>query len=221
MTLDVPYMLERLPDFYKAVGVTFGVAGLAILASMLVGLLNALLLFLRIRILQAVVRVYVEAARGTPLLIQLFFLYFALPSVGIRLSGYATAVLAMTFLGGGYLTEVIRSGVEAVSRGQLESGLAIGLSRWQLLRFVVLPQALRISTPALFSTFIFLLKETTVVSAVAVPEILYTTTNFIALEYRTYEMLLMMTAFYLAIFLPLSFLLSWVERRFRHGQFGL
>ncbi|WP_426451890.1 amino acid ABC transporter permease [Paenibacillus sp. S-38] len=221
MTFDTVYMLERLPAFWKAAVVTFQVAGAAIILSTAAGLLNAAILFFRIPVLRLAVRVYVEAARNTPLLIQLFFLYFALPSVGIRLSGFVTAVAALTFLGGGYLTEVIRSGVEAVSRGQLESGLALGLSRWQLLQHVVLPQAIRITLPALFSNFIFLLKETTVASAVAVPEILYTTTNFIALEYRTYEMLFMMTALYLLIFLPLSFLLDWVERRFRHGRLGL
>ncbi|MGF7033958.1 polar amino acid transport system permease protein [Paenibacillus mucilaginosus] len=220
MTIDTAYMLEKLPAFWKGAAVTFQVAGAAILLSTAAGLLNAAILFFRIPVLRQAVRVYVEAARNTPLLIQLFFLYFALPSVGIRLSGYVTAVAAMTFLGGGYLTEVIRSGVEAVSKGQLESGLALGLSRRQLLRHVVLPQAMRITIPALFSNYIFLLKETTVASAVAVPEILYTTTNFIALEYRTYEMLLMMTVLYLLIFLPLSFLLDWVERRLRHGQFG-
>jgi len=137
-----------------------------------------------------------------------------------RMSSYTTALLAMTFLGGGYLTEVFRAGIEAVPKSQLESGLALGLSRWQLFRDIVLPQALRIATPSLFANFIFLLKETTVVSAVAVPEILYTTTNYIALYYKTYEMLLMMTALYLLLFLPFSFVLSWLERRFQHGQFG-
>ncbi len=220
MTLDTAFMLDHLPDFGHAALVTLAVAGIAIVASLLVAALNSAVLFFRVRGLTWVVRAYVELARNTPLLIQLFFVYFALPSLGIHLSNYATAVLALTFLGGGYFTEVFRAGIEAVSGSQKESGLAIGLSRWQLFRIVVLPQALRIATPSLFANFIFLLKETTVVSAVAIPEILYTTTNYIALYYKTYEMLLLMTFLYLLLFLPLSFLLSWVERRFRHGQFG-
>lgn len=220
MTLDTPFMLEHVPDFVHAALVTIGVAGAAIIASLLVAVFNSILLYFRVPILTAIVRAYIELARNTPLLIQLFFLYFALPSIGIRMSSYTTALLAMTFLGGGYLTEVFRAGIEAVPKSQLESGLALGLSRWQLFRDIVLPQALRIATPSLFANFIFLLKETTVVSAVAVPEILYTTTNYIALYYKTYEMLLMMTALYLLLFLPLSFVLSWLERRLQHGQFG-
>lgn len=220
MTLDTPFMLEHVPDFVHAALVTIGVAGAAIIASLLVAVFNSILLYFRVPILTAIVRAYIELARNTPLLIQLFFLYFALPSIGIRMSSYTTALLAMTFLGGGYLTEVFRAGIEAVPKSQLESGLALGLSRWQLFRDIVLPQALRIATPSLFTNFIFLLKETTVVSAVAVPEILYTTTNYIALYYKTYEMLLMMTALYLLLFLPLSFVLSWLERRLQHGQFG-
>lgn len=220
MILDTSFMLEHVPDFVHAALVTIGIAGAAIAASLLVAVFNSILLYFRVPILTAIVRAYIEVARNTPLLIQLFFLYFALPSVGIRMSSYTTALLAMTFLGGGYLTEVFRAGIEAVPKSQLESGLALGLSRWQLFRDIVLPQALRIATPSLFANFIFLLKETTVVSAVAVPEILYMTTNYIALYYKTYEMLLMMTALYLLLFLPLSFILSWLERRFQHGQFG-
>ncbi|GAV10697.1 amino acid ABC transporter permease [Paenibacillus sp. chi10] len=220
MTLDTSFMLEHVPDFVHAALVTIGIAGAAIAASLLVAVFNSILLYFRVLILTAIVRAYIEVARNTPLLIQLFFLYFALPSIGIRMSSYTTALLAMTFLGGGYLTEVFRAGIEAVPKSQLESGLALGLSRWQLFRDIVLPQALRIATPSLFANFIFLLKETTVVSAVAVPEILYTTTNYIALYYKTYEMLLMMTVLYLLLFLPLSFVLSWLERRFQHGQFG-
>lgn len=220
MILDTSFMLEHVPDFIHAALVTIGIAGAAIAASLLVAVFNSILLYFRVPILTAIVRAYIEVARNTPLLIQLFFLYFALPSVGIRMSSYTTALLAMTFLGGGYLTEVFRAGIEAVPKSQLESGLALGLSRWQLFRDIVLPQALRIATPSLFANFIFLLKETTVVSAVAVPEILYMTTNYIALYYKTYEMLLMMTALYLLLFLPLSFILSWLERRFQHGQFG-
>lgn len=98
---------------------------------------------------------------------------------------------------------------------------SIGLSEGQLLRHVVLPQAGILSLPALFANFVFLLKETTVVSAVAVPEILYTTKNYIALYYKTYEMLTVLTLLCVLLFLPLSLLLRYIERRLQHGQFGV
>ncbi|MHB0766166.1 amino acid ABC transporter permease [Stutzerimonas sp. NM35] len=220
MTLDWVFIQSTLPSFYKAVGVTLQIGFIAIATSLLVALVNTAILVFRVPLLRRLVGLYVELARNTPLLIQLFFIYFALPSLGIRVSGFTAAIIGMTFLGGAYLTEVLRAGVEAVPRVQIESGLAIGLSRWQLLRYVILPQAGILSLPALFANFIFLLKETTVVSAVAVPEILYTTKSYIALYYKTYEMLLVLSALCVLIFLPLSLLFRYLERRLQRGQFG-
>lgn len=220
MTFDSAFMLSTLPTFIKAVGVTLQVGAIAIVTSLLVALINATLLVLRTPYVWRVVKGYVEVARNTPLLIQLFFVYFALPSLGVKVSGFAAAIITMTFMGGAYLTEVLRAGVEAVPRAQLESGRSIGLSEAQLLRHVILPQAGILSLPALFANFIFLLKETTVVSAVAVPEILYTTKNYIALYYKTYEMLAVLTLLCVLLFLPLSLLLRYLERRLQHGQFG-
>ncbi|UHA75522.1 amino acid ABC transporter permease [Paenibacillus sp. 481] len=221
MELDTAFMVTHIPDFIDAAILTLQIAGIVVLTSSVVAGLNNVILYFRVPILRQLVRSYVEVARNTPLLIQLFVVYFGLPQLGVKLSNYETAIVAMTFLGGGYVTEVLRAGIDAVADSQQEAGLAIGLNRSQLLRHIIFPQALRISTPSLFATVIFLLKETTVVSAIAIPEILYTTTNYIALYYKTYEMLLMMTATYLLLFLPLSLALSWVERRFQHGQFGV
>lgn len=220
MNFDVDFVLTTLPAFIAAVGVTLQVGLIAIGTSLCVALINAAIAVFQVPVLRSLVRLYVELARNTPLLIQLFFIYFALPSIGIRISGFASAIIAMTFLGGAYLTEILRAGVEAVPKAQIESGLSIGLSRWQLLRHVILPQAGILSLPALFANFVFLLKETTVVSAVAVPEILYTTKNYIALYYKTYEMLAVMTGLCVLLFVPLSLLLRLVERRLQHGQFG-
>jgi polar amino acid transport system permease protein len=220
MNFDVDFVLTTLPAFIAAVGVTLQVGLIAIGTSLCVALINAAIAVFQVPVLRSLVRLYVELARNTPLLIQLFFIYFALPTIGIRISGFASAIIAMTFLGGAYLTEILRAGVEAVPKAQIESGLSIGLSRWQLLRHVILPQAGILSLPALFANFVFLLKETTVVSAVAVPEILYTTKSYIALYYKTYEMLAVMTGLCVLLFVPLSLLLRLVERRLQHGQFG-
>ena len=221
MSFDWSFVLSTLPAFGQSVWVTLQLGAIVILTSLVVALLNVTLLGLHRPWLTRVIRAYVELARNTPLLIQLFFVYFALPSLGLKISGFAAAIITMTFMGGAYLTEVLRAGIEAVPRTQLESGRSIGLSEGQLLRHVVLPQAGILSLPALFANFIFLLKETTVVSAVAVPEILYTTKNYIALYYKTYEMLTVLTLLCVLLFLPLSLLLRYVERRLQHGQFGV
>ncbi|CAM2868247.1 amino acid ABC transporter permease [Paenibacillus sediminis] len=220
MQLDTDFMTRHIPDFVHAAGLSLSIGGIAILLSLSVACIYSAILFFQVPILKGFVRAHVEVARNTPLLIQLFFLYYGLPSIGIKLSSMTVVFIAMTFLGGGYFTEVFRSGLDAVTKTQAESGLALGLSRMQLFRYVIMPQAFRISIPALFANFIFLLKETTIVSAVAVPELLYTTTSYISLYYKTYEMLLMMTICYLIIFLPLSFLLSCIERRYQYGTHG-
>ena len=220
MTFDWDFLVGTLPVFLRALGVTLQLGALAIAGSLLVALLNCVGLVLRVPLLSPLIRGYVEVARNTPLLIQLLFIYFALPTLGLKLSGFTSAVIALVFLGGAYLTEVLRAGIEAVPKAQLEAGLALGLSRWHLLRHVVLPQAGLFSLPALFAHFIYLLKETTVVSAVAVPELLYTTKSYIALYYKTYEMLAVMTGLCVLLFVPLSLLFAWLERRLRHGQFG-
>jgi polar amino acid transport system permease protein len=193
MTFDYAFALSTLPAFFKAVLVTLQVGVIAILTSLAVAVINTTVLVFKVPVIHRLVPLYVELARNTPLLIQLFFIYFALPSIGIRVSGFASAVIAMTFLGGAYLTEILH---------------------------VILPQAGILSLPALFANFVFLLKETTVVSAVAVPEILYTTKSYIALYYKTYEMLAVMTGLCVLLFLPLSLLLGILERRLQHGQFG-
>lgn len=221
MTFDTDFIIKHIPDFLRAAGMTLRIGGIAIVLSLALAVVYSLILYFQIPVLRKLIRLHVEVSRNTPLLIQLFFLYYGLPSLGVKLSSMTVVFIAMTFLGGGYFTEVLRSGQEAVSRSQEESGLAIGLSRLQLFRYVVLPQAVRISLPSLFTNFIFLLKETTIVSAVAVPELLYTTTGYISLYYKTYEMLFLMTVSYLIIFLPLSFLLSCIERRLRHGTYGV
>ncbi|MFF7710562.1 ABC transporter permease subunit [Pseudomonas sp. NPDC007930] len=220
MPFDWPFLLSTLPAFGRAVLVTLQVGALAIAGGLLVALLANGLLAFKCRPLTFAVRAYVELARNTPLLIQLFFIYFALPSLGVQVSGFASAIIAMTFLGGAYLTEVLRAGIEAVPAQQLEAARAIGLSPGQLLRHVVLPQAGLFSLPALFANVIFLLKETTVVSAVAVPELLYTTKNYIALYYKTYEMLAVLSGLCVLLFLPLSLLLGLLERRLQRGHFG-
>ena len=144
-------------------------------------LLNVTLQSLHKPWLNGVIRAYVELARNTPLLIQLFFLYFGLPALGISLSGFATAVIAMTFLGGGYLTEALRAGVQAIPPASWKQAGPSASPAGSCYATCSCPRPGSPAQPALFANFIFLLKETTVASAVAVPELLYTTKNYIAL----------------------------------------
>lgn len=218
--MDFEFIAEQLPLFGEAFTLTLGLGLAAILGSLLVGLTGALVLHFCLPLHRGV-RGYVELSRNTPLLVQLFLLYFGLPALGVRWSGSVCAVVGLTFLGGGYMIEAIRAGLETVSRPQREAGLSLGLSTFQLLRHVVLPQALTNALPAVAANGIFLLKETSVVGIIGIPDLMNVTQGLIGLYYKTYEALLLLTLAYLAMILPLSWALGRLERRLRHGAYGV
>ena len=162
--------------------------------------------------------VYIELSRNTPLLVQLFFIYFGLPKIGVVLSGEASAIAGVVFLGGSYFAENFRSGLEAVALSQKESAMSLGMSSAQTMRYVILPQALRVALPGFFANVIFLIKETSVVSAIAVPDLMYVAKDLMGNDYRTAEALGMLVIFYLIIILPVTILAYVLERRLRYGK---
>ena len=220
MNLDWEFINESLPLYGEAMWLTVKLAFLAILFSLVLGLLFSVILYYRVKILSDVIKVYIELSRNTPLLVQLFFLYYGLPKIGIHFSEFTCAIVGMTFLGGSYMTEAFRSGIDAVSQSQIESGLSIGLSKVQLARYVILPQAFAISIPSLGANAIFLLKETSIVGAIALMDLMNVAKDLIGMHYKTAESLLLLVLAYLVLVLPLSLLLTWVERKVRYAEFG-
>ena len=195
-----------------------GIAG--ILLSLVAGLVCALIQYYKVPVLKRIVAVYIELSRNTPLLVQLFLLYFGLPKMGIVWTSETCAVVGLTFLGGSYMAEAFRSGLESVDKIQFESGLSIGLEHSQVMRYIVIPQALSTSVPALCANVIFLLKETSVFSVVALADLMYVAKDLIGLYYKTEESLLMLVIAYLIILLPISIIASILERRLRYAGFG-
>ena len=206
--------------YVEAAKLTLGIGSIGILFSVVIGLFCVLVQHYKVPLLKEIVAVYKELSRNTPLLVQLFFLYFGLPKVGIIISSEVCAVIGLTFLGGSYMAEAFRSGLEAIDKIQVESGLSIGLTNMQVMRYVILPQALSISVPALCANVIFLIKETSVFSAVALADLMYVAKDLIGLYYKTDEALLMLVAAYLVLLLPISICASWLERRMRYAGFG-
>ena len=151
---------------------------------------------------------------------QLFFLYAGLPRIGVKLSAGACAVAGLTFLGGGYMAEAFRSGLEAVDRTQREAGECIGLTFPQTVRYVVLPQALATAAPALFANVIFLIKETSMFSVLAMMDLMNVADTLRTGGGRTIEVLSMLVIAYAAILLPVSVLAALAERRMRFAGFG-
>ncbi|MBQ6400124.1 MAG: amino acid ABC transporter permease [Clostridia bacterium] len=218
--MDGSFILAHVPDYLSGAWVTlrFGLYG--VICAMVLGLLCCLLRYFRIPVLQRIAGGYIELARNTPLLVQLFFLYAGLPRVGIRFSAEACAVIGLTFLGGAYMAEAFRSGLESVDRAQVEAGECIGLTRGQNIRYVIFPQALATAAPALFANVIFLIKETSVFSVLAMMDLMNVADTLRTSGGRTVEVLFMLVVAYLLILLPVSALATLVERRLRYAGFG-
>ena len=151
---------------------------------------------------------------------QLFFLYYGFPKIGVRLSAEVCGAVGLAFLGGSYMAEAFRSGLEAVDDVQKESALSLGLNSRQILGYVILPQALSTSVPALVANIIFLLKETSVFSAISLMDLMFTAKDLIGLYYKTTESLFLLVVFYLLILLPVSIVGTLLERRLRYAGFG-
>lgn len=218
--MDLAFIRRFAPMYVEAAGLTARIALLGIVCAIALGALCALVRYERIPVARRIVGAYIELSRNTPLLVQLFFLYFGLPKLGIRWSAEACAVIGLTFLGGSYMAEAFRSGLDAVERVQLEAAQSLALSRMQTMRYVVAPQALAVSVPPLCANVIFLIKETSVVSAIALADLMYVAKDLIGQYYKTDEALLMLVAAYLVLLLPVSVAASLLERRLRRAGFG-
>ena len=213
-------MVEYLPLYKEAALLTLGIGWAGIIGAVVIGLVVAILVHLRVPVVRQICQVYVEVFRNTPLLIQLFFFYFGLPRFGISITPTVCGALGLALHGGAYMAESFRSGFESVDVIQRETSLALGLSRMQAIRYVILPQAVTLSFPSFVANVIFLLKETSVFSAISLMDLMFVTKDLMGLYYRTTECLFMLVAFYLVILVPVSIFGSVIERRLRYGSFG-
>ena len=214
------FIRANIPLYQEALVLTIRLAFFGILGALVLGLLISLIKYYKIPVLSQICQVYIELSRNTPLLIQLYFLYFGLPKIGIVLSSEMCAVVGLIFLGGSDMAESFRSGLEAISKTQYEVGLSIGLKPVQNFFYVIFPQALAVSLPSLVANVIFLIKETSVFSIVALADLMYVAKDLIGLYYETDEALLMLVLAYLIVLLPISLVARLIERRLRRAGFG-
>ena len=218
--MDWNVIAQYLPLYKKAAWLTLrlGLAGIVI--AIVVGLVCALVQYYKVPVLRRIVGAYIELSRNTPLLVQLFFIYYGLPKIGIKTNAEICGIAGLAFLGGSYMAEAFRSGLESIEPIQTESAMSLGMDHAQTMRYIILPQAMSISVPAFVANVIFLLKETSVFSAISLMDLMFTAKDLIGLYYKTTECLFLLGVFYLLILLPVSLLGSWLERRLRYAGFG-
>ena len=214
------FIRTYLPLYQEAAVLTVKLGLLGILFATLVGAACSIIQYEKIPVLRYIVGFYIELSRNTPLLIQLFFIYYGLPKIGISTDPATCGVVGLAFLGGSYMAETFRSGLESIAPTQSESAASLGLSRLQTMLYVIFPQALSTSVPGFMANVIFLLKETSVFSAVSIMDLMFTAKDLIGLYYKTTECLFLLVIFYLLILLPISLFGKWLERRLRYAEFG-
>ena len=205
--------------YEKAAWLTLRIGLLGIVFAIIVGFVCSTIQYYKVPVLRQIVAVYIELSRNTPLLVQLFFIYYGLPKIGIQTNAEACGVAGLAFLGGSYMAEAFRSGLEAIEPIQTESAYSLGMNRYQTMRYIILPQAMSISVPAFVANVIFLLKETSVFSAISLMDLMFTAKDLIGLYYKTTESLFLLVVFYLILLLPISILGSLLERRLRYAGF--
>ena len=218
MNLDFSVAIRDLPLLLKGLWVTviLTLAGTAISLS-----LGQVLAFLRLSPVSAlrwIAGAYIDFVRGTPLLIQLFALYFGAPQLGLDISPMTAGILGLGLNGAAYMAEILRSGIVSVDPGQWEAAKALGMSPLMTLRRVVLPQAYRIAIPPLTGSFVALLKDTSLVSTITVVELTRQAQTLIGASYRAVELYTAAAVLYFALTYPLLKLADFLERRLSKGQ---
>lgn len=212
--LDIDFIISILPLFQKAFVLTLEISFFGILFAIILGFCLSLILYYNVKYAKSAARFYIEISRNTPLIIQLFFLYFGLYYF-VELSNFTCAIIGVTFLGGSYMAESFLLGLKSVKKSQLESALALGFDRMQILRFVILPQGLTLSFPAICANVLFLIKETSIVGVIGLQDLMSFAKELIGNYAMTNEALFLLIVAYIIILLPLSIAFSYLESWYR------
>ena len=206
-------LASALPLMLKGAGWTLVLAVASVVFGALVGALVALVRLAKIPLLASLAALYVSGFRGTPLLVQLFVIYFGLPSIGIQFDPITAGILGLSLNVGAYLSETLRGAINGVAHGQWDAARSLGLTQMQLMRHVVGPQALRLAVPSLSNSLISLIKDTSLVSVIAVSELMLVTKEVIATTFQPFPLYLAAAAIYWALSASFESLQKKLERR--------
>ena len=213
--MDTELILRVYPFFLEAALVTIELSILTTILGLICGTLGAAARMSRSAILRAIGATYVSIFRGTPALIQLFILYFGGPQIGIQLDAFEAGVIGLGVNIGAYMAETMRGAIQSVDRGQTEAARTLGMSRWETMRKVVLPQAMRLMIRPLGVNINALIKGTALVAAISVVELTYTAQRYIGSTYKPFEMFLLSGALYMIIIYVVGQGIGWLDRKAR------
>ena len=211
--LDPEWFVVWGPYILEGTGTTLIICFSSIFLATCLALLGAFGRLSRQPVVYSVSSLYVSLVRGTPLLVQLYFIYYALPEVGLVLPGLIAGIIALSFNYGAYMTEIFRAGIQAVPPGQREAALALGMPESLIMRRIVLPQAIRIVIPAIGNEFVAMIKDSALVSTISVTEILWRARRVGTREFRTLQAMLLAALVYWLLTIVFSYIQERLEKR--------
>lgn len=213
MGFDFMYIIDTLPLLLIGLKMTLFISAISMVLSLFIGMGGAVIRTLRILVLSQLVQIYVDVIRNTPLLVHVFFLYFGLPALGIKLTAVTVGILSLSLWGGAFAVENFRGGTDAVPKGTIEAGQSLGFSRWQIVRYIIVPLGFRISFPAFSNTAVSVIKNSAYMTGIGVVELTFVAVDRMAYDFKTYEMLFAIAVIYLTVIWGTSFLFSKIERK--------
>ena len=207
------FIIKYLPMYERAALLTVKLGLAGVICAIIVGLICAIIQYEKVPVARQIVAVYIELSRNTPLLVQLFFIYYGLPKIGIQTDPQTCGIAGLTFLGGSYMAEAFRSGLETVAAIQTESALSLGMNRLQVMRYVVLPQAFKNIIPEMANTFLTNLKMTSVLNVIAVQELFMAAKTVGGNYYKYFESYLVIAVIYFVLCFVFDKIFKFIEKK--------
>lgn len=213
MIFSIDDMIAFLPSLLHGALLTITVSLLAFSLAMVLGLATGLARLSRLMPLRVVAACYIQFIRGTPLLLQLFFIYYVLPYVGIVLTPFVSGAMGLTLNYAAYMAEVFRSGIQAIPKGQSEAGQSVGMSRRLLMRRIILPQAIRIIIPSIGNFFVSIFKDSALVSVITMRDLMFSGQLLASATYKHFEIFAEVAVIYFLISYPTAKFVEWIEAK--------
>lgn len=210
--------MTKMPVFLEGAGITLQLAAWTVILGSIFGILVALMRLSKFRLVRWISTAYVEFLRGTPLLVQVLIVYFGLPQLGIKMPRMTAGIVALTINSAAYMSEIVRSGIQAVDHGQTEAARSLGMTSVQTMLYVILPQAIKNILPAVGNEFVVIIKESSILYTIGIYELTYQANKLASTNYRYLETLMISALIYFVLTFVTSQLLAVLERRMRRGD---
>jgi His/Glu/Gln/Arg/opine family amino acid ABC transporter permease subunit len=213
LEFDVAFLISKIPFLMTGLKLTLWLSFISLILSLLIGITGAIITNMRVPVISPIVTGYVEFIRNTPLLVQIFFLYFALPSIGLTLSGPLTGIVALSLWGGAYSIENFRGGLKSVSKDLAEAGHSLGMNTYHVYRYIIVPIGFRVSFPSFSNTAMSVVKNSSLLAGIGVLELTFKALDTVAVTFKYMEMFALLGVIYLLLIWILSFLFGLIERK--------